>query len=70
MQPQPQSAPVSRRPARFTQSDVSRAIKAVEAAGASMVIEIMTDGTIRIAPANMSSPSGRPDPHPSREIKL
>jgi hypothetical protein len=40
---------MSRRAARFTQADVCRAIKAVEQAGAHMTVEILPDGTIRIA---------------------
>lgn len=42
---------MSRRPARFTQSDLTKAIKAVEQAGANMAVEISRDGTMRIVPA-------------------
>ena len=41
---------MSRRPARFTQADIARAIKAVEQANAQMTVEIAPDGTIRIVP--------------------
>jgi hypothetical protein len=62
--------PVSRRPARFTQSDLSRAIKAVEAIGVRMVIDIMPDGTIRIMPADaVGTPLDR-KVNPTHEIKL
>jgi hypothetical protein len=42
---------MSRRPARFTQADIARAIKAVEKTGAKMAVEIAPDGTIRIVPS-------------------
>jgi len=38
---------MSRRPARCTQADISRAVKA---AGPGMCVDILPDGTIRIAP--------------------
>lgn len=38
---------MSRRPARCTQAEIARAIKA---AGPGMVVEILPDGTIRISP--------------------
>jgi hypothetical protein len=42
---------MSRRPARFTQADIRRAIQAAEKASASnMAVEILPDGTIRISP--------------------
>lgn len=41
---------MSRTPARFTQADVTRAIRAVEQTGARMAVEIAPDGTIRIVP--------------------
>jgi hypothetical protein len=39
-----------RRPARCTQADIARAIKAVEQTGAQMAVEIDPHGTIRIVP--------------------
>ena len=42
---------MSRRPARFTQADIHRALKAAEQAGAQMTLEILPDGTIRLNPA-------------------
>jgi hypothetical protein len=39
---------MSRRPARFTQADVTRAIRAAKAGGAGDVL-IMPDGSIKIA---------------------
>jgi hypothetical protein len=41
---------MSRHAARFTQADIARALKAVEQVGARMAVEILPDGTIRIAP--------------------
>jgi len=42
---------MSRRPARCTQADIRRAIRAAEQAGAKMAVEISPDGTIRLIPA-------------------
>jgi len=42
---------VSRRPARFTQADMVRAIKAIQQAGACMAVEVALDGTLRVVPA-------------------
>lgn len=41
---------MSRRPARFTQADIRRAIAAVEKSGAQLAVEILPDGTIRLVP--------------------
>lgn len=41
---------MSRRPARFTQADIARAIRATEQTGAHMAVEITPDGTIRVVP--------------------
>lgn len=41
---------MSRRPARVTQADIGRAIKAAAKAGPHMAVEILPDGVIRIAP--------------------
>jgi hypothetical protein len=60
---------MSRRPARFTQADISRAIRAIQASGAPMAVEIVPDGTIRIIPANAASAPPEAVPCP-REIKL
>ena len=40
---------MSRRPARCTQADIHRALKAVVQAGADMVVEITVEEAIRIA---------------------
>lgn len=45
---------MSRRPARVTQADVARAIRAVEQCRYPGIVEIMRDGTIRIVPANQN----------------
>lgn len=39
-----------RTPARFTQADIARALRAVKDAGGEMAVEVMKDGTIRIVP--------------------
>ena len=41
---------MSRRPARCTQADIHRAIKAADQAGARMAVELLPDGTIRLVP--------------------
>jgi hypothetical protein len=41
---------MSRTPARFTQADVARALRAVEATGAKVTLEVLPDGTIRLVP--------------------
>jgi hypothetical protein len=40
---------MSRRPANFVQADISRAIRAAQAAGPGWFIEVLPGGTIRIA---------------------
>lgn len=64
---------MSRRPARVTQADIHRAIKAVEQAGARMAMEIRPDGIIRIVPVPpaQSTTSEPPQPiEPEHEIIL
>lgn len=43
---------MSGRPARVTQADLNRAVRAAAAAPCPMVVEVLPDGTIRITPAN------------------
>jgi hypothetical protein len=55
---------MSRRPARCTEADIKRAIKALLASGAYGSVEILPDGTIRVAavgvnPANLNTPKRR-----------
>lgn len=40
-----------RTPARVTQADIQRAIRAAKQAGENAVVEVAPDGTIRIVPA-------------------
>lgn len=47
---------MSRRPARVTQADVARALRAVEQCGSDRVVEIAPDGTIRIVPPAQRQP--------------
>ncbi|WP_036281744.1 hypothetical protein [Methylocystis sp. ATCC 49242] len=56
---------MSRYPARCTQADIARAIRAVEQTGARMAVEIAPDGTIRIVPYDgpASSPANDPVRH-------
>jgi hypothetical protein len=39
-----------RRPARVTQADIARAIRAAEQAGSPRTVEIAPDGTIKLVP--------------------
>lgn len=41
---------VSRTPAKVTQADIARAIRAIEQTGANLAVEIARDGTIRLIP--------------------
>lgn len=58
---------MSRRPARFTEADVKRAIKALLASGAYGTVEILPDGQIRVVPTPVKPPEGCP---PKRRIAL
>jgi hypothetical protein len=60
---------MSRRPARCTQADIKRAIKAAAEAGPNMAVEILTDGTIRIAPIPPQA-NKQPKAAPKKEIVL
>lgn len=58
------------RPARFTQADVARTVRAVAAAKMQAAIVIAPDGTIRIEPVT-PSPQSPPEPVArKREIVL
>jgi hypothetical protein len=46
---------MSRRPARCTQADLNRALKAVEKHGGGMSVDVLPDGTIRISPVSMAA---------------
>lgn len=58
---------MSRRPARCTEADIKRAIKALLASGAYGSVEISPDGTIRVQ-AEAIKPM--PDSTPKRRIAL
>lgn len=58
---------MSRTPARFTQADVQRAIRAVKASGETMAVEIRPDGTIRLVPVGDEK---RPEIEQERRIML
>lgn len=47
---------MSRRPARCTQADMHRAIKAAEQAGGRMGVKVCPDGAILLLPVEMLSP--------------
>lgn len=55
---------MSRSPARCTQADVARALRAVEQVGYPGVVEIGRDGTIRIVPYALVAPAADPAPAP------
>jgi hypothetical protein len=63
---------MSRRPARFTQADFFRAVRAVQRAGGGMAVEALPDGTIRAVPAADLPASQPKDPafDPARRIRL
>lgn len=61
---------MSRTPARVTQADVARAIRAAKQTGAGAV-EVLPDGTIRIQIAPASAPAESPAaPPPVAEEKV
>jgi hypothetical protein len=41
-----------RAPAKFTQADIARVLRAVKASGVAMAIEISQDGKIRLEPVD------------------
>jgi hypothetical protein len=62
---------MSRRPARFTQADIRRAIAAAAKAGAEMSVDILPDGTIRLTPAGVHPHGKTPEQlGPRRRIDL
>jgi hypothetical protein len=63
---------MSRRPARFTQADFFRAVRAVQRAGGGMAVEVLPDGTIRAVPASDLAvpPSKDASFDPGRKIVL
>jgi hypothetical protein len=58
---------LSRRPARCTEADIKRAVKA---AGPGMCVDILPDGTIRIAPFEAIRPMPEPKLAPKARIAL
>jgi hypothetical protein len=61
---------MSRRPARFTEADATRAAKAARRAG--MAVEILPDGIIRIVPVEQkgTEPVRAPKVEPEIDIVL
>lgn len=59
-----------RSPARVTQADIARALRAVAAAGAKACIDVLRDGTIRITPLGTEASESPPPAEPEREIIL
>lgn len=43
---------MSRTPARVTQADIARALRAIKQTGAAMSVEIAPNGTIRLVPVD------------------
>lgn len=60
---------MSRRPARCTEADIKRAIKAARAAGATVAVKIDPEGAIWLYPTDQAS---EPEPQfdPNRRIRL
>lgn len=56
-----------RSPARATQADIARAIRAAAQVGSKMSIEVLPDGTIRLTPYSEIQPE---PPAPARKIVL
>lgn len=60
----------SRRPARVSQADIARALRAVEQVGVSMAVEIAPDGTIRLVPIAPEEKRQKASVEPETEIVL
>lgn len=60
------SAAMTRTPARCTQADIARAIRAAKQAGAGAV-ELLPDGTIRI---NLTKDKSETQDEPGKEVEL
>jgi hypothetical protein len=50
---------VSRTPAKVTQADIARAIRAIAQTGAALCVEIAPDGTIRLVPVDSGTDQGK-----------
>ena len=66
---------MSRTPARVTQADIARALRAIKQTDVPMAVEILPDGTIRLVPYQMPvlemTSTGRIVPlEPKRRIVL
>lgn len=59
-----------RSPARVTQADIARALRAVAATGAKARVDVLRDGTIRITPLGTEVGESPPPAEPEREIIL
>ena len=61
---------MSRRPARCTQADLDRALKAVKKHGGGMIVDVQPDGTIRISPDSAIRPAPTASVEPEGLILL
>jgi hypothetical protein len=61
---------MSRTPAKVTQADVARAIRAMQATGFAGKVQIKPDGTIEIVPLGEGERPARRDVDRKREIVL
>lgn len=58
---------MANRPAKNTQAEIARALRAIKQVGIAMAIELVPDGTIRLVPADQAriskeKPARRPVP--------
>lgn len=58
---------MSRANARFREADIKRALRAADAVGAKVTVEIDRDGTIRIVPASATT---KPQLAPRKKLAL
>lgn len=60
-----------RTPARITQADIARVLRAIESVGAKVRVEVLPDGTIRMDPIDSAEVALSDKPEQYRgEIKL
>lgn len=59
-----------RTPARVTQADISRAWRVALASNPPAVVEVLTDGTIRIVPRDLCAPAGDSGDKPVKPVDV
>jgi len=61
---------MSRRPALVTQADVTRVLRAIQSCGYAGVVEVKTDGSIRVLPLSAAGITGIKGEHEVDEDEI